>query len=338
MLQSFPRPRPTTNPYVVQLCAALPPEVAVRFFRWRTAILGRYDVLHLHWPENLLHGRDGVRRALRRALLLSLLARLAATRTGVVRTVHNTEPHESLRRVDAWLLARLEARTTRWVRLNPFTSTPDTARTRTVLHGHYRDWYAVSTLPARVPGRLLIFGLLRPYKGVEALTAAFQDLEDPGLSLHVVGALSGGDSSGPLTSRLHDDAAADVRIQLRLGHARDDDLVREIGEAMVVVLPYHRIHNSGAALLALSLGRAVLVPRSPVTEALADEVGSKWVHFFDGDLSAEDLRRCLQRDTPPTAPDLGRREWDSAGHAHEAVYRAAATRASARWGGTSGVA
>ena len=45
--------------------------------------------------------------------------------------------------------------------------------TTTILHGHYREWYGPSNAPS-VPGRLLCFGLLRPYKGVESLLAAFR--------------------------------------------------------------------------------------------------------------------------------------------------------------------
>lgn len=43
--------RPRTNPYLVQLLAALAPWVHVRFWSLRTALLARYDVVHLHWPE-----------------------------------------------------------------------------------------------------------------------------------------------------------------------------------------------------------------------------------------------------------------------------------------------
>ena len=45
VLQSFPAPRPTTNPYIVMLARSLAatPGLAVRTFTWRTALAGRYD-------------------------------------------------------------------------------------------------------------------------------------------------------------------------------------------------------------------------------------------------------------------------------------------------------
>ena len=85
MLQSTPRPGPRTNPYVSQLHESLRAAgVDVRPFSWRTALLGRYDVVHLHWPEILLGGSDTVRAAARRALTALFVVRLAVCRTPVV--------------------------------------------------------------------------------------------------------------------------------------------------------------------------------------------------------------------------------------------------------------
>ena len=50
--QSFPTPRPTTNPYLVMLRDAVDavPGVTVRTFSWRAALTRRADVFHVHWP------------------------------------------------------------------------------------------------------------------------------------------------------------------------------------------------------------------------------------------------------------------------------------------------
>ncbi len=56
VLQSFKEPGPYTNPYVVMLREALTatPGLEVLTFSWRTALLGRYDVFHVHWPETII--------------------------------------------------------------------------------------------------------------------------------------------------------------------------------------------------------------------------------------------------------------------------------------------
>jgi beta-1,4-mannosyltransferase len=54
VLQSTGRPDDTTNPYLVQLLRALPDTVEVRYFSVCDALLSRYDLFHVHWPEYLI--------------------------------------------------------------------------------------------------------------------------------------------------------------------------------------------------------------------------------------------------------------------------------------------
>lgn len=321
VLQSFPRPRPTTNPYLVQLAGALPGDVRVEFFSWRTALAGGYDVLHLHWPETLLRSPRRSRALARKAATALLLGLLRVRRVAVVRTVHNPRPHERPPALDRALLRGLDRATTRWVRLNPATPTPDPERTATVPHGHYRGWFPPAA-GAPVPGRLLCFGLLRPYKGVEGLLAAFTTLEGGDVSLRVVGAAT----TPALARTVEAAAAADARITARLEYVDDTALHAEVSAAQLVVLPYRELHNSGAALLALSLDRPVLLPAGEQAALLAAETGPGWVHTYQGELSAAALAGALAAvRTGPRSPrpDLSAREWPAAGLAHRAVYLAA---------------
>jgi beta-1,4-mannosyltransferase len=56
VLQSFPVPRSTTNPYLVQLARRLRGLLGLTAvnFSWREALLGKYDVFHVRWPEILV--------------------------------------------------------------------------------------------------------------------------------------------------------------------------------------------------------------------------------------------------------------------------------------------
>ena len=328
VLVSFPTGRSTTNPYLIQLSARLAPDPVVLGFTWRRALTGQYDVFHAHWPEALLHGsnpaRGRARRLLFRALLLRL--RLSPHRIAVVRTVHNLRSHETGLRVERRLLERFDAITSFWIRLNPTTPTPAAVASMTIVHGDYRDWFAGVAVPASVPGRLVYFGLIRPYKGVPGLIQAFSALAtgpdgDP-VSLRVVGQPTSADIGAEVLLS----ATAVDRVNVSLGHASDADLALEIGQAELVVLPYREMHNSGAALLALSLVRPILAPSNPVTEALRDEVGRSWVHTYAGALTADVLREALGRvrslrpSHSDARPDLSSRAWPDIAAAHRQAY------------------
>ena len=329
VMQSYRALRSTTNPYLAQLAAAIGVDVDVVPFAWRRALTGSFDVLHAHWPETLLAGRPGIRAVARRVLMLALLVRLSVTRVAVVRTLHNLSSHESPSAAERWLLAGFDARTTLWIRLNVHTPPPRPGPVVTIRHGHYRDWFDDLDRPTAVPGRFLTFGLVRPYKGVENLLARFHELDDPALTLRVVGK----PSTPALRAEVESLADADPRVSTILDHVDDGRLATEVGEAELVILPYREMHNSGALLLALSLDRPVLVPRGVVTVDLGAEVGKGWVTTFDGDLSAADIVGSLQRirernrangvQDAGDRPDLGEREWAAIGSEHVSAYRSA---------------
>ena len=327
VLQSFTEGRSTTNPYLVQLVSALRPRTVVLGFSWRRALLGRYDVLHLHWPERLCRGTTPARSRARRMLLRALLLRLRLGRVAVVRTLHNQSPHEEVVEAEAAILRRLDALTTLWISLNPATTRPAAARPGSPLvmipHGDYRAWFERMPRPAPTPGRLVFAGLIRPYKGVEALIAAFTALPDDSLTLRIVGE----PASPDLADAIRESSELDHRITHEFEYLADADLAEEIGRAELVVLPYRKMHNSGAALLALSLERPVLVPANEVTEWLASEVGSGWVETYVGSLSPDVLARAINRvreTSRSDAPDLSRRTWPAIAERHREAYDTAA--------------
>jgi beta-1,4-mannosyltransferase len=326
VLQSVRGPRPTTNPYVVQLVRGLREHADVRGFSWPAALLWRYDVLHLHWPEVVVERRHPLRRLAAVLALHAVLLRCRLRRTAVVRTAHNVRPHEAPDPLTDGVLRACDRATTWWVRLNDTTPVPPDAPATTVPHGDYTAWFAGHPPARPVPGRLVTVGLLRPYKGVDELLAAFGALDDPAASLVVAGR----PVDATLAAQVRATAADDPRVVTDLRHVDDADLVRWTTSATLVVLPYRRMHNSGAALLALSLRRPVLVPGNPVTDALAAEVGPAWVQRFTGPLTADVLRAALAAaaDLPARdGPDLRARDWTSGTATHLEVYRAAVARA-----------
>ncbi|WP_423463031.1 glycosyltransferase [Promicromonospora sp. MS192] len=320
VLHVLPAPDGSTQ-YVDHMIGGAPPEVRILTFTWLRAIFGAYDVLHVHWPEFLVRQRTVPGRIVKLVLAWTLLLRLELTETPVVRTAHNLAPHESGDRLERAFLAALDRRTELWIRLNPTTPLPLGVRTATIPHGHYRSVFPPDPATVAEPGRLLQFGLVRRYKGIERLLDVFGSIDDPGLRLTVAGR----PEDAGLAEHIAAVAAADPRVETRLEFVPDDVLAREVRRAELVVLPYLQMHNSGAALLALSLDRPVLVPRSEATDALAREVGEGWVIMFDGTLQRGDLLRALAAARlvreRGTRPHLADRDWELVGIRHAEAYR-----------------
>ncbi len=324
VLQSFPTPRPTTNPYLIMLADHLgrPGRGKVLTFGYRVALLGRYDVFHVHWPETLLRGSSPLKKAIRQLLALLFMIKLAATRTPVVRTVHNLARPEGLSRVDHALLDLMDRLTTVRIRLNPLTTVPAGRPAMIIPHGHYRDWFADQPQATAISGRFGYVGLIRRYKGIERLLEAFAETATaPALTLRIGGRPST-EELGEIIDRA---VAADHRIEAITRYLDDAELVELVTAAELVVLPYRFMHNSGGALAALSLDRPVLVPDNEVNRLLAEETGPGWVQLFAGELTGQALLDALDdvRRTRSDRPRLAGRDWPGIATAHLAAYRQA---------------
>lgn len=323
VLESLVEPRPTTNPYLVQLTEALNSvdELDIAYFTYRRAILGRYDVLHIHWPELLMGGHRPIGRAVRRSLSALLVLRLRLTRVAVVRTWHNVEPPSGLARIDYAILRALENRTTLRINLNS-VEPPSEVPSVVILHGDYRQWF--EPFPQADPqiGHIAYVGLVRRYKGIESLVEAFASTSDPGLTL----AVSGKPSTTDIAVSIARLADADARITFAPDFLSESELVRAITLSEVVVLPYRNMHNSGTVLACLSLARCVLVPDTVVNRSLQVEVGSDWVRLFTGTISpadVEDAVAAVRGRRPDSQPDLSARGWQSVGTHHFEAFRRA---------------
>jgi glycosyltransferase involved in cell wall biosynthesis len=314
VLQSVRVDQDKVNPYIPLLFQALNKHVGVRSFSWARAVLGRFDIFHVHWPEGLYVGSSRPATALKRALSVLLLIRLSVCGTSVVQTLHNVEPHFSGSRFDAVLRRWMDHRTVLWISLNRHTVAPRYGRSVVIPHGHYQEWYSVSSNTRYCKGRLLFFGILRPYKNVEALIAALEGVTNPEVHARVCGFPAESAYAEKLRSYAF---RAPERVELLLRHLPDWELTQEIREAVLVVLPYQEMHNSGAMLLALSLGRPVLVPRSAITDDLADEVGVPWVLRYESELSSKIVEQSARAAAllldSGSSPDLSGRDWDRIG-------------------------
>ena len=130
------------------------------------------------------------------------------------------------------------------------------------------------------PRRFLFFGLVREYKGVDDLLAAFTTLPDD-VAAHLTVAGQCDDPS--LRSHLRELARrCGSNILLRLEYVPADEVSQLLAAADVVVLPFRRATTSGSALLALSHGRPLIVPNLAGLADLPDQA----VLRYDGGVTA----------------------------------------------------
>lgn len=326
VLQSVVKPNSRTNPFAELLVSNLPTYIESEWFSWRTALFGKFDVLHFQWPENLVRAPHPAKAALKRAALRHVLRRARRMHAKTIVTIHNLSPHESMSRAEGSTLDRVYDSAAAFVALNDTDSLTGypVKPIYVIPHGDYRQKYARRAETARVDGRLVYFGAIRDYKNVPGLVAAFREasVTDSSLSLVVAGK-----PWNESTHRAIEESAATAPVSLMLSELEEEDLVNIICTAQVVVLPYGQLYNSGSIFLALTLGVPVLVPRTPSTESLRRELGDRWVMLFDGPLTAAHLSRAiaLTESAPPVdSLDLSMRDWTHIGADYGRLYRSVA--------------
>jgi glycosyltransferase involved in cell wall biosynthesis len=216
-------------------------------------------------------------------------------RTPVVALCHNVLPHESkpydaplmralLRRVDAVLAHSGEQ--------------ADLARGLTP--APVRVAALPPHLPARSAGaspglrnRLLFFGMVRPYKGLDLLLRALPD----GVSLTVAGEFWGGlDETRALIAEL----GLGDRVELRPGYVAADDVPALFAAADALVLPYRSATASQNVWLGHEHGVPVIATR---VGALADNVTDGVDGLLVEPGSAEALGEALRRFYRPGEPE-----------------------------------
>lgn len=333
----------TGNPYNALLSAALERRGArVDEFSPRRLLRTQYDVWHIHWPERLAHSSVALLRVAVFGLLV-LWARLRGTR--IVWTVHNLEGHAARRpRLERglrhWLARRLDgtialSESGARAAIERYPALRSRARA-VVPHGHYIGCYpndigreeARAALGIRPEERAVVFvGRIAPYKNVDGLVHEFRGLDHPAARL----VIAGRPATDNLRAAIEAAASTDPRIQLHLREIEDDELQLFLNAADLVALPFLRILNSASALLALSFGRPVLVPRNGATCDLVGELGAAAVRTYAEPFSAAHLSEALCMPAPDPGKLLGRlrtlHDWDAIAERTLRLYREASREA-----------
>jgi beta-1,4-mannosyltransferase len=329
VLQTAPTSPTGHTRFSSQVCDRAPASVIHRPFTWRRALLGRYDVVHVHWPEALLRSPRRWTRMAKRVLFLGFIVRLRVGRPVVVRTMHNVRPHEDGSERELRLINRLDDLAVLYVVLNDVTPLPKVAPTMLIPHGHYVDQFQGHPVAPIVPGRVLLFGSIQRYKGVEDLVLVAAEPCGQDLTFRIAGRTS----DRTLQELIETACEATSRLTARLEFMTDADMVEEVSAAEVVILPYPDMFNSGILFVALSVGRPVIARRSPVNEEIRNEVGPSWMFLFDDALTAATLDAGvadLRSRTRSARPSMPGRDWDSVASAYADAFTTAAQLPSVR--------
>jgi beta-1,4-mannosyltransferase len=295
------------NPYTTLLYEEVE-KAGIRVVEYRPhrAPLGRWDVLHVHWPESVFD--HTLVEALPTTESLLFGARCARRRGAkLLWTIHNLHTHEErhtffedrfwrrfipeldgvLALTDAGLAAARQ-------RFPALANKPHWV----VPHPHYRGQYpdaierrdARRQLGLRLDHRvLLVFGRMYEYKNVPALLHAIRAVPDEAWTVLVAGAPRNAEVARALRAEAH----GDPRVRFHLEYVDAAEAQVYFRACDLVVQPYREILNSGTALLALSFDRPVLLPHHGAGVDLARMFGPPWVQSYAGELDASTLRRAL---------------------------------------------
>ena len=253
-----------------------------------------FDVLHLNFPTHQITENRAAKAWLLSILLGGYLLAAKASGRSIIYTVHDVTP---LRVRHPWLLRHFASFVHRLVSGYVFLSHssqasfverhPSEAGKPAVLAPH--GPYAAELLTAeeraerrhRLAGGRDVFlvgflGAIKPYKNIDALRHLPQRLAD-GRPVHVVvaGRVEAGYAEAAATSLACLPHEQLTRLEHRLSDGELNGLIQTVD---VVLLPYTRGSNSGAALLVLSNHGRLVGSELRIFRELANQIGSPWVY------------------------------------------------------------
>lgn len=232
-------------------------------------------------------------------LVLTTQARRGGARVVVI--AHNISPHEA-RAIDRHLVRALLSRVDAVLVHNEEQARQAREMTRAVVRtATLPPHFPVTVVPggerpdAEVHHRLLFFGFVRRYKGLDVLLRAMARASVK-VSLTVAGEFWYGEHQ---TRELVHELGLDERVELRPGYVSGSAIRRLFDESDALVLPYRKATGSQNTLLSFMHGRPVIVTR---TGSLPDAVtdGVDGVICMPDDV--DDLAKAIDRFYQPGEP------------------------------------
>jgi len=158
------------------------------------------------------------------------------------------------------------------------------------VHGHFGEYISETprTLPVDRPARILFFGRVLPYKGLDLLLKAFRGVKRtlPNVELEIWG-------NGNLSPYSEELAKLnDVKVVNRW--IEEDEISNIFERCDVLVLPYREASQSGVVALAMAYGLPVVVtPIAGLQEQVRQQVDGVVVSSVDVDALIEGIEKLL---------------------------------------------
>ncbi len=311
-----------------QRSVAIPVSNDLSFTATVRAAAYRRTVFHLNWTAPVLGGAaDEPDRLVRYRRFLEAIDEMHSRGIPSIWTVHNAMPHES---ADLELEAQLRQQIADRVDLVHVMCDETVAacaewfeipqsKVRVIPHPSYIDVYPNLVDKETARDRLglgaddfvyLHFGQIRPYKGIDKLLDAFDQVsrQDPAAKLLLVG------KPGRFEEVRHiiDRARANPNVISNFNPVLDADVQLYMNAADVAVLPHQTALNSGALLLAYSFARPVIASANGCMAGLVD---SETGVLFDWADSGQALLNALLEGRD-LGPSHGRAAYERAREVH----------------------
>lgn len=324
----------TGNPYTCLLAEHLQQEhVEVRSLQELQDINGKkHNIIHIHWPEQLLFSSTALRTAIKSTLVLARL--WVAKRRGVriVWTGHNVWPHRKKFRkwyrrkaIEAFLklvdgVVHLSDTGHRLIE-NEFPCLNGKPFIR-VDHGDLSPAYppvkysaARQRLGIDANKRIwLLFGRLKEYRDVLSVVAAFNRAGLPDNMLFICGPCS----DATLKKKIEEAADTSEAIEVDLRLLSPLELSTYLSACDIVLQPFTEILHSGSVHLALGYNRRVMAPRRGSLTELQSQIGCRLLHLYEGEFSTSMLSVTNCRNRESNRCNLG--NWEVIAKKHRQLY------------------
>jgi len=245
---------------------------------WKPAIL------HIHWLDPFISNDSRLISILKSIIFITdiLIIKLLGIR--VIWTVHNLEIHDSKFIKFEFDIISFFAHLCNGIIVHTDSARNEVMRhyripadIMTVIpHGNYISTYRNNISQADARTRLdipqdglvfLYFGKIRPYKGLEKLIDIFNRIKQTNITLIIAGKALNQNIANVIKNKCH----TNKNILPVISFIPHDEVQIYMNAADVIVLPYKNIFTSGASLLAMSFGKAII---APLTGSIPDVLDS----------------------------------------------------------------
>ncbi|MGD1930937.1 MAG: glycosyltransferase family 4 protein [Leptolyngbyaceae cyanobacterium] len=284
------------NPYQDQLINHLSNLSAnIQSVEWYRAFLPsavsdwQPDVVHLHWIHQYLDTPSRLKSFVRFSKFAAGLFILGFQGKKIVWTAHNLKSHDSKHPALDDLSTQIVVKLSNAVIAHSEAAKQEIitqygvkcpGKIFVIPHANYIGQYPKTCTQTQAREQLkipnltfvfLFFGLIRAYKGVPEILAAFDQLpKDQNIHLMIAGSAKDSD----LIAEIKQHTQADPRIKLEARFIPDDEVQVYMNASDVVLLPYRQFLTSGAVLLAMSFAKACVAPDQGCIPEVLDDQGA----------------------------------------------------------------